>query len=109
MSAVYCQPGYVSRSVALSDWQSAPWDCCDDMKTCLCGTFCPCVLAAMVAEDLDEFCLCGGNLAIRTLYRTRYGIPGSLCGDWLWWTFCCPCTLCQLKRDVEMRKELCAL
>ena len=30
-----------------------------------------------MAEDMDECCLCGPSMAMRTLYRTRYHIPVS--------------------------------
>lgn len=44
----------------------------------LCGTFCFVCLACQVAADMNECCLCGTSVAMRTLYRTRYGIPVSL-------------------------------
>lgn len=36
-----------------------------------------------MANAMDEFCLCGGSVAMRTLYRTRYNIPvgGGLGGE----------------------------
>ncbi|PNI83066.1 PLAC8 isoform 6 [Pan troglodytes] len=50
-------------------------DCFSDCGVCLCGTFCfPC-LGCQVAADMNECCLCGTSVAMRTLYRTRYGIP----------------------------------
>uniref|UniRef100_A0A8C3WE91 Uncharacterized protein n=1 Tax=Catagonus wagneri TaxID=51154 RepID=A0A8C3WE91_9CETA len=58
---------------------------------------------------MDECCLCGASVAMRTMYRTRYGIPGSIMTDFLW-LLCLPnCTLCQLKRDIEKRKAMNAL
>ena len=44
----------------------------------LCGTFCFTCLACQVASDMNECCLCGTSVAMRTLYRTRYGIPVNL-------------------------------
>ena len=44
----------------------------------LCGTFCFTCLGCQVAADMNECCLCGTTVAMRTLYRTRYGIPVSL-------------------------------
>ncbi|KAL6078256.1 hypothetical protein STEG23_006513, partial [Scotinomys teguina] len=41
----------------------------------LCGTFCFTCLGCQVAADMNECCLCGTTVAMRTLYRTRYGIP----------------------------------
>ncbi|NXO21102.1 PLAC8 protein, partial [Cisticola juncidis] len=88
------------------EWQTGMLDCCSDCGVCLCGTFCLLCLSCQVAGDMDECCLCGGSVAMRTLYRTRYNIPGSILGDFCstWW--CGPCTLCQLKRDINRRREM---
>ncbi|KAM9677680.1 placenta-specific gene 8 protein-like isoform 1-T1 [Trichechus inunguis] len=89
-----------------SNWQTGICDCFSDCGVCLCGTFCYWCLACQVAVDMNECCLCGESVAIRTLYRTRYGIPGSICDDCLA-TSCCPlCTLCQLKRDINRRRAM---
>uniref|UniRef100_A0ABI7Y4T7 Placenta associated 8 n=1 Tax=Felis catus TaxID=9685 RepID=A0ABI7Y4T7_FELCA len=72
----------------------------------LCGTFCFMCLACQVAADMNECCLCGTSVAMRTLYRTRYGISGSICDDYLV-THCCPqCSLCQIKRDINRRRAM---
>ncbi|NWX80516.1 PLAC8 protein, partial [Alca torda] len=55
-------------------WQTGLMDCCTDCSVCCCGMFCfPC-LACQVAGDMNECCLCGTSVAMRTLYRTRYNI-----------------------------------
>uniref|UniRef100_A0A2K6GEV0 Placenta associated 8 n=2 Tax=Propithecus coquereli TaxID=379532 RepID=A0A2K6GEV0_PROCO len=55
---------------------------------------------------MNECCLCGTSVAMRTLYRTRYGIPGSICDDYMV-TLCCPyCSLCQIKRDINRRRAM---
>ncbi|XP_032734787.1 placenta-specific gene 8 protein-like [Lontra canadensis] len=106
MNPIVSQPGYGTGGVMNSDWQTGVFDCCDDLGICLCGTFFPLCLSCQIASDMDECCLCGASVAMRTLYRTRYGIPGSICGDFLW-LGCFPlCTLCQLKRDIEKRKAM---
>ncbi|XP_019321212.1 placenta-specific gene 8 protein-like isoform X1 [Panthera pardus] len=106
MNPVVSQPGYGTGGVMHSDWQSGVFDCCDDLGICLCGTFFPLCLSCQIASDMNECCLCGASVAMRTLYRTRYGIPGSICSDFLW-LGCFPhCTLCQLKRDIEKRKAM---
>ncbi|KFQ16583.1 Placenta-specific 8, partial [Leptosomus discolor] len=87
-------------------WQSGLLDCCSDFSVCICGTFCLGCLGCQVARDMDECCLCGPSVAMRTLYRTRYNIPGSILQDWAT-MMCLPmCGLCQLKRDINRRKEL---
>uniref|UniRef100_A0A4X1TJ12 Placenta-specific gene 8 protein n=1 Tax=Sus scrofa TaxID=9823 RepID=A0A4X1TJ12_PIG len=60
-----------------SNWQTGLCDCFSDCGICLCGIFCFSCLAVQVASDLNECCLCGTSVAMRTLYRTRYGIPGT--------------------------------
>ncbi|XP_044801645.1 placenta-specific gene 8 protein isoform X2 [Bubalus bubalis] len=75
MNPVVSQPGYGSAVSASSDWQTGPFDCFDDIGICLCGAFCPLCLSCQIASDMNEFCLCGSSVAMRTMYRTRYGIP----------------------------------
>ncbi|NXI79365.1 PLAC8 protein, partial [Rhipidura dahli] len=88
------------------EWQTGLLDCCSDCGVCLCGMFCfPC-LDCQVAGDMDECCLCGSSVAMRTLYRTRYNISGSILGDFCTILWCTPCSLCQLKRDINRRKQL---
>ncbi|KAH0615812.1 hypothetical protein JD844_026347 [Phrynosoma platyrhinos] len=45
----------------------------------LCGTFCFLCLGCQVASDMDECCLCGPTMAMRSVYRTKYGIPTTSC------------------------------
>ncbi|CAN0480417.1 unnamed protein product [Rangifer tarandus platyrhynchus] len=109
MNPVVSQPGYGSVVSASSDWQTGTFDCFDDIGICLCGAFCPLCLSCQIASDMNEFCLCGSSVAMRTMYRTRYGIPGSICKDFLCLAFLPHCALCQLKRDIEKRKAMNAL
>ncbi|XP_003414244.1 placenta-specific gene 8 protein-like [Loxodonta africana] len=89
-----------------SNWQTGICDCFSDCGVCICGTFCFICLACQVASDMNECCLCGASVAMRTLYRTRYGIPGSICHDYLAATCCSQCSLCQLKRDINRRRAM---
>uniref|UniRef100_A0A8C9EJ15 PLAC8-like protein 1 n=1 Tax=Pavo cristatus TaxID=9049 RepID=A0A8C9EJ15_PAVCR len=132
---VTIQPGF-SASPQPSKWHTGLLDCMSDCSVCICGAFCYPCLGCQVANAMDEFCLCGGSVAMRTLYRTRYNIPvsggaggeellggpmgaeargvfhvmafshqGSILGDY-YSVMCCPmCSLCQLKRDIDYRKE----
>ncbi|XP_042668615.1 placenta-specific gene 8 protein isoform X3 [Centrocercus urophasianus] len=105
-TVVTLQPQAMARTTSASPmWQTGLMDCFTDWSVCCCGLFCfPC-LACTVAGDMNECCLCGTSVAMRTLYRTRYNIPGSILGDFCS-VLCCPmCSLCQLKRDIDYRKE----
>ncbi|KAJ6657534.1 hypothetical protein lerEdw1_002469, partial [Lerista edwardsae] len=84
----------------------------------LCGTFCFHCLGCQVAADMGECCLCGSGMAMRAVYRTKYGIQvsilfssyrpflGSLLDDFCIIWCCSPCSLCQLKRDIKRRRDL---
>ncbi|XP_054996627.1 placenta-specific gene 8 protein-like [Sorex araneus] len=106
MNPIVTQPGFGMGAPMSSDWQTGAFDCCSDMGVCLCGTFCALCLSCQIASDMNECCLCGASVAMRTLYRTRYGIPGSICNDFLMLAFCPNCALCQLKRDINRRKTM---
>ncbi|KAJ1061404.1 hypothetical protein K5549_018779, partial [Capra hircus] len=102
---IVTQPGVASGPVPQnSNWQTGMCDCFSDCGVCLCGTFCFTCLACQVASDMNECCLCGTSVAMRTLYRTRYGIPGSICDDYMVTLFCPLCSLCQIKRDINRRR-----
>ncbi|XP_028274187.1 placenta-specific gene 8 protein-like [Parambassis ranga] len=99
--AVTMQPGRYEPS----DWQTGVCEICDDCGTCFYGLFCYSCLGCSIASDMDECCLCGLGMPIRSVYRTKYNIKGSLCNDFMV-TACCPfCATCQLKRDIDRRKE----
>ncbi|XP_008299051.1 placenta-specific gene 8 protein [Stegastes partitus] len=89
----------------LADFQSGMFQCHHDIKICLLGSFCVSCLGCIIASDMDECCLCGMDMAIRSVYRTRYNIKGSMCNDCVAMSCCRPCTLCQLKRDIDLRKQ----
>ncbi|KAK2823826.1 hypothetical protein Q7C36_020426 [Tachysurus vachellii] len=72
--AVTSQPG----SFSPSDFQTNLFDCCSDCSTCLCGYFCLPCLGCSIASDMGECCLCGLGMPIRSVYRTKYNIKGSI-------------------------------
>ncbi|XP_010178853.1 PREDICTED: placenta-specific gene 8 protein-like [Mesitornis unicolor] len=92
--------------VSRNHWQTGLTDCCADCGVCWCGMLCFPFLACQVAQDMDECCLCGTSVAMRTLYRTRYNIPGSICSDFCATAFCLVCSVCQMKRDIKRRRQL---
>ncbi|XP_058864809.1 cornifelin homolog A-like [Acipenser ruthenus] len=110
-AVVRAQPQVTVNTVsAASDkvlWSSGLYDCMKDIKICLCGTFCPCILACNVAEGFGEClllpCLSGTLMAIRTGMRERHHIAGTVCNDWVAFTCCTPCALCQLAREMKSR------
>uniref|UniRef100_A0A8C8VTV7 Placenta-specific gene 8 protein-like n=1 Tax=Peromyscus maniculatus bairdii TaxID=230844 RepID=A0A8C8VTV7_PERMB len=81
------QAGFV-RAPPNSNWQII----------CLCGTFCFTCLGCQVEADMNECCLCGTTVAMRTLYRTPYGIPGSSCDDYMATLFCPISSLKDIRR-----------
>uniref|UniRef100_A0A2D4GR54 Placenta-specific gene 8 protein n=1 Tax=Micrurus corallinus TaxID=54390 RepID=A0A2D4GR54_MICCO len=104
---VVTQPQMVIAAQTNRDyWLTDLCDCCSDCGVCLCGMFCfPC-LAGQVASDMNECCWCGATVAMRAVYRTKYNIPGSICGDTCI-VGCCPVfSLCQIRRDIKRRKQL---
>ncbi|KAL8206375.1 UNVERIFIED_CONTAM: Placenta-specific protein 8 protein [Gekko kuhli] len=100
------QPVVVVAQPQNGEWQTDLCDCCSDVGVCLCGLCCFTCLGCQVAADMNECCLCGPSMAMRSVYRTRYGIPGSLVGDFLATSCCALCSLCQLKRDINRRKDM---
>ncbi|XP_076613809.1 placenta-specific gene 8 protein-like [Chaetodon auriga] len=89
-----------------SDFQTGLCDMCEDCEICCRTVWCyPCV-GCCIASDMKECCLCGMGMSIRSVYRTRHNIKGSLCNDCLVTSFCALCATCQLKRDIDRRREL---
>ncbi|XP_069369856.1 placenta-specific gene 8 protein [Paralichthys olivaceus] len=99
--AVTNQPGMYQPS----DFQTNLCDVCDDCGTCMYVVcFYPCT-GCSIASDMGECCCCGLGMPIRSVYRTRYNIRGSMCKDFMASVFCSLCATCQLKRDIDLRKE----
>ncbi|XP_018600255.1 placenta-specific gene 8 protein-like [Scleropages formosus] len=99
--AVTNQPGKFEAS----NFQTGLLDVCDDCGTCCYGLLCfPC-MGCSIARDMNECCLCGLTPTMRSVYRTKYNIKGSLCRDLLIYQCCMVCAVCQLKRDIDRRKE----
>ncbi|KAK1800651.1 hypothetical protein P4O66_005852 [Electrophorus voltai] len=98
---VTTQPG----PYAPSNFQTGLLDCCEDCSTCVYGFLCLPCLGCTIASRMEECCLCGLGMPMRSVYRTKYNIKGSLCKDYMVSYFCLPCSACQLKRDIDRRKE----
>ncbi|XP_078257684.1 placenta associated 8, tandem duplicate 1 [Rhinoraja longicauda] len=87
-----------------NNWSTGMCGCFDDLGICCCGIFFPICLGCQIAGDMNECCLCGTSMAMRTLVRTKYHISGSLCNDWLASLCCLPCSLCQIKREIKIHQ-----
>ncbi|XP_066488813.1 placenta-specific gene 8 protein [Tiliqua scincoides] len=103
---IMTQPQVVVVQPQIRQWQTDLCDCFSDCGVCLCGAFCFQCLGCQVAADMGECCLCGPSMAMRSVYRTKYGIPGSLLNDFMIVFLCPHLSLCQLKRDINRRREL---
>ena len=100
-----------------SQWNQGLCNCCGDIESCLCGTFCSPCLAYRNAESIDEpgwlYCLLSCTHALpapmwmlRRLTREKYNIEGSSLEDAAA-AFCCPCCLnVQLGAEHKARGEL---
>ncbi|XP_073685904.1 placenta-specific gene 8 protein-like [Garra rufa] len=98
---------YTSQPAAFApnNFQTELTNCCDDMSICCLGFICPPILGCMIASDMNECCLCGSAWPMRSVYRTKYNIPGSMLDDYCVSMFCGPCATCQLRRDIKIRKS----
>ncbi|XP_063166160.1 placenta-specific gene 8 protein-like isoform X2 [Candoia aspera] len=103
---VITQPQVVVMQPQRNYWQTGVCDCCSDCGVLCCGLFCVPCLSCQVASDMSECCCCGASVAMRSVYRTKYQIPGSICGDWCTVMWLPVCSLCQIKRDINRRKEM---
>ncbi|NP_001297945.1 plac8 onzin related protein 1 [Esox lucius] len=87
-------------------------DCCSDMGTRCCATWCfPCFQCQTASHFgwcccmplLDPIACFAVSCCMRSSMRERYGIQGSCCGDVGCVVCCYPCTWCQMSREVKAR------
>uniref|UniRef100_A0A8C9JMF0 Cornifelin n=1 Tax=Panthera tigris altaica TaxID=74533 RepID=A0A8C9JMF0_PANTA len=90
----------------LSDWHTGLTDCCNDMPLPL-GPSTPCTL---------NFPCCGPSSLSKPYLPTSKPLPlgpripsgtldlGSVGHDWAALTFCLPCALCQMARELKIRE-----
>jgi len=94
-----------------TSWQR-PWfanlfGCMDSLSVCMCGLFCPFIYLFLVYQAYGEgcaapCCLCPPHIsvmALRIYARSMEDITGSIFNDCMVSLFCCPCVLCQLRRE----------
>uniref|UniRef100_A0A673MH79 Placenta associated 8, tandem duplicate 1 n=1 Tax=Sinocyclocheilus rhinocerous TaxID=307959 RepID=A0A673MH79_9TELE len=54
------------------DFHTGLMSCCEDTSVCCCGCFCLPCLGCSIASEMNECCLCGLGMPIRSVYRTKY-------------------------------------
>ncbi|CAH1253461.1 PLAC8 [Branchiostoma lanceolatum] len=88
-------------------WSSGLCACCDDMGSCLAGTFCFSCFLCHLANKMGESCclpVCSlhpAMVGMRTKIRIQNNISGDINND-IWTTCCCPmCAACQMSREVD--------
>lgn len=95
-----CDSTWICSSVPKSQLAGSPYNCFSDHGVQICNTFCFMCLGCQVTSDMNECCLCGTTVAVMTVYRTRHGILGSVCDDYM--AIPCPVwSLCQIKSDIN--------
>jgi len=84
------------------DFNTGLFDVCADTKTAACALLNP-LFGCGLAKRMGEPCLagCGGQVAMRAVYRTKNGIDGDICMDLVWSSLCGPCAACQLSRALD--------
>lgn len=91
----------------MSGWTTGLTDCCDDSSVCALGCFCPCILhysSLKLAEGRDDCCrqiFCPMSpFNLRQVIRRRRNMEYDGCRDCIETTFCMPCAICQLNREL---------
>lgn len=87
-------------------WTYGLFECTGDRTICLKGTFCSPCLACQVSRDLEESawvpcCVPYWQLVLRTKLRAHQDIAGSVLIDCCEVTWCSPCVLCQMAREID--------
>ncbi|CAI5489579.1 unnamed protein product [Closterium sp. Naga37s-1] len=106
------------------EWTTDWCGCFDDISSCCCVLFCPCVAVGRIAEIADsgdtdacEACCCWyliqactfGSLGClyskgkRLKLRRKYGLPAKPCGDCLMHWCCAICSISQEYRELQNR------
>ncbi|CAM6127152.1 unnamed protein product [Calypogeia fissa] len=103
-------------------WTTGVCGCFEDIESCLCGFWCPCILIGRYVEILDQgatsccsacciFCCLQSITGCGCLYtcgyrgrlRQKFGLPASPCGDCLTDCCCLCCSNCQVYRELDNR------
>eukprot|EP01066_Platyproteum_vivax_P006704 Platyproteum_vivax@DN2436_c0_g1_i1.p1 len=91
-------------------WVHGLCGCCSKPGVACMSCICPCVVLGNTAKDMDmefcTFCFCGSAITMRAQVRSRFGIPGSCCGDVLAGCCCCCCSVAQSANQASEGKKL---
>ncbi|XP_022100439.1 cornifelin-like [Acanthaster planci] len=88
------------------DWSTPLCGCFEDCVGCLCAFFFfPCyechVATKMGQNCCTPICVPNGTMVMRAHVRGRHNIQGTLINDCCTVTFCTPCALAQLSREID--------
>nr|CAB3231991.1 cornifelin homolog B-like [Phallusia mammillata] len=100
------------QPTAMVGWSTGLCDCFQDVKSCLCSFICGNFYYATLATRMGENCCVGcsgygagcvpgGHMAMRSRLRGTHGIQGTICDDCIMASFCLPCAMCQLSREMD--------
>ncbi|XP_023002047.1 cell number regulator 2-like isoform X2 [Cucurbita maxima] len=103
-------------------WSTGLCDCFDDLGSCCCTFWCPCVPFGQAAEIIDEgsnSCLCQASIftviscftpciCLYTCYyrsrlRAKYQLQQTPCNDCCVHFWCLGCAMCQEYRELKNR------
>nr|XP_046185254.1 cornifelin homolog A-like [Oncorhynchus gorbuscha] len=110
--AVQQQITTVTTTQSSGQWSTGLFDCCSDMGTCCCATWCfPCFQCQTASHYgwcacmplLDPCAFMAVSCCMRSSMRERYGIQGSNCVDVGLVCCCYACAWCQMAREVKTR------
>ncbi|KAL5010405.1 hypothetical protein ScPMuIL_012710 [Solemya velum] len=88
------------------NWTTGLFDCFSNCKTCVVTTFCLPLTVCNISRKLGDnacmpFFVQGSQIAMRSRIRTLGGIQGTICNDCLVISWCGPCAVCQMSRELE--------
>ncbi|CAK8673596.1 unnamed protein product [Clavelina lepadiformis] len=102
----------VTQKQIKNQWSSGICDCFQDVKSCCCAFFLGNCYFGTIASRMGENCCVGcsgfaagcvpgGHLAMRSRFRGTHNIQGDICNDCCIVSFCLPCAMCQLSREMD--------
>lgn len=105
MSNFNSAPSSNTMSRTPEEWNVSLTDRLECNGDCMFAFFCSQAFFSKLAYDIDDsmFGVFACPHALRSFFRGKHNIKGSLIEDLLLSYFCCPCSLLQLKAEAEAR------